>query len=127
MECKGPTAASGYEWQLGDDCGALGQSCVAGACQDASTGGSCPNVAGSWTITQHCEGSLIGAAYAVTQSQCSFSIATVGWSGAVDAQGHITMSGEGAPGTTLTCTGTVDATGLQVDCTPGPCHVEMIR
>lgn len=95
-----------------------------GGDQDSGAGDSCPNVAGNWTIDEHCGGApLIGMRVPVTQSGCDFTTggAFAGFTGSVDGNGDFSMSGV-ASGQTVTCTGTATPTLITESCT-GNCDV----
>lgn len=88
-------------------------------------GGNCTNVAGTWTILEHCEGEFMGQQVSVTQDGCSVTYASPfdGWTGSITGS-TITMSGP-AGGDTLTCTGTASESSISVACpgSGGTCNV----
>jgi hypothetical protein len=90
---------------------------------DSGGGGACPDVSGTWTITQHCDTSLVGEKAVVTETGCSLSFAAPfdGFSGMVAAGGGITLTGA------QSCTGTVEASSITMVCTPGSCDVTLTR
>ena len=98
------------------------------ACSSDSSGGSssgatgaCPNVAGSWKVTKHCDSSLVGQPATVTQKDCALSFAPPfdGFTGSIDKDGKVTLGGP------QQCTGTGSANGFVLTCTPGTCAVEI--
>lgn len=96
--------------------------------QDSGGGNACPNLAGTWTIDEHCGGApLIGMSVPVTQAGCEFTTSGpfAGFTGTVDEDGAFTMSGV-ANGATITCTGTATTTLLTQSCT-GDCDVVLSK
>ena len=91
----------------------------------SSSGGaaSCPNVAGTWKVTAHCEASLVGMSAVVTQNGCALGFAAPfnGFSGTVTADSKVSLSGP------QTCNGTVSASAMSMTCTPGTCAVTLSR
>ncbi|HYQ45473.1 MAG TPA: hypothetical protein VER11_25980 [Polyangiaceae bacterium] len=83
----------------------------------------CPDVSGSWNITEHCEHSLIGTTLTVTQNACalSFSAPFDGFSGSVTTDGKITVGGP------QDCTGTATTSAITMNCTPSTCVVKLAR
>lgn len=83
----------------------------------------CPVVSGTWTVTKHCEASLVGTSLTVTQRDCTlrFSAPFDSFMGTVTAAGGISLSGP------QSCTGTASATAVSMTCTPGSCEVELAR
>lgn len=111
----------------GGGAGTSGSGGSGGGDQD-SGGGNCPNLAGSWTIDEHCGGApLIGMTVPVTQDGCEFTTsgAFAGFTGTLNENGDFTMSGE-AGGMTITCTGTATTTLVTQSCT-GDCDVVMSK
>jgi len=98
--------------------GGAGSGNVGGA-----SSGSCPDVSGSWTLTDHCESSFIGMSLMVTQRDCALSFASPfdAFSGTVTTDGKITLSGP------QDCTGTATTTSVSMNCTPDPCPVKLSR
>jgi len=97
---------------------------------DGGPGGGCPNIAGDWTITDHCEASAVGGGLVVTQTGCAIESSgtfPAGWGGSVDAAGGITMTGPIGEGMTLTCVGSVTGESINMTCTPGGCVVGLSR
>jgi hypothetical protein len=92
-----------------------------------STGGGsdagCPDIAGNWTVTQHCDSSLIGMSAAVTETNCSLSFAAPfdGFTGSIGSDGTVTLSGP------QSCTGKPAADTISLSCTPGTCAVTLTR
>ncbi|HEX4446580.1 MAG TPA: hypothetical protein VH044_07590 [Polyangiaceae bacterium] len=83
----------------------------------------CPDAAGTWTITAHCDASFVGQSVMVTQNDCSLSLAAPfdGFAGTLASDGKLTLSGP------QSCTGTVTATSIAMSCTPGTCVVTLAR
>jgi hypothetical protein len=92
-------------------------------------GDNCINVAGTWTITEHCESHETGQQVSVTQDGCSITYSSpfTGWTGSITGS-SITMSGP-ADGETLTCTGTATETSISVSCPgkDGTCDVTLSK
>jgi len=88
-----------------------------------ASNGACPDISGKWTVSEHCESSLVGMTLDVTEKDCALSFAAPFdvFSGSVSAQGKITLSGP------QTCTGTASATSVSMSCTPEPCPVKLSR
>ncbi|MBN2495728.1 MAG: hypothetical protein JXR96_14135 [Deltaproteobacteria bacterium] len=88
--------------------------------------GNCPDVAGDWLITDHCEEAIEGQHAIIAQDGCSITVDWGGpepWTGTVDENGGLSIGG--STGTdTLTCTGSLSGSTWSVDCAPGGCHVE---
>ncbi|HEX2671698.1 MAG TPA: hypothetical protein VHM25_12540 [Polyangiaceae bacterium] len=99
----------------------------AGSAGSANAGGtndgSCPDVSGEWTVSQHCESSLIGMTLTVTENACVLSFASPfdAIDGSVSSDGKILLSGP------QSCTGTATSTSVSMNCTPDPCPVELAR
>jgi hypothetical protein len=83
----------------------------------------CPDVAGTWNITAHCDASLIGQSVVVTQTDCTLSFAAPfdGFTGTVTNDGMLSLSGP------QSCAGTVTASSISMICTPGTCDVTLAR
>ncbi len=126
MECKPDDEETTHHWQVDDDCSAVGQVCRGGACVEAGGAADCPDLAGDWTFTAHCQAELIGETYQVSQDGCRLNVSPVGWTGSVDGGGRVMMGGD-AGGAPLTCTGTARGDRLDVNCTPGGCAVSLMR
>lgn len=142
LECK--TNDDGdLVWEIDEDCGASGQSCVSGECRLIDTGvnngegnngnngntitpATCPDVSGTWTFEDHCEPSLIGTSYEVFQTGCNLTVSTVGWTGFIESDGAVTISGPIDETTTLTCEGHATETRLEASCVP-TCDVVLVR
>jgi len=86
-------------------------------------GDACPDVSGTWKVSQHCESSLIGLSVSVTEQDCALSFAAPfdQFSGSVSADDRITLSGP------QNCTGSVTAGAISMTCTPGTCKVTLTR
>lgn len=89
----------------------------------SGTNGTCPDISGTWTVTQHCDATLVGASAVVTQTNCSLSFASPfnGFTGSVGADGTITLSGP------QSCTGNRSGNSISLSCTPGTCAVTLTR
>jgi hypothetical protein len=91
----------------------------------ANNAGSCPDVSGEWTITDHCEASFIGMNLTVTENACALSFASPfdAFSGTVTNAGKITLSGP------QSCTGTATSTSVSMNCTADSdaCPVKLAR
>jgi hypothetical protein len=87
------------------------------------TSAACPNVAGTWNITAHCDPTLIGQTVVVTQSDCSLSFAAPfdGFTATAASDGKLTVSGP------QTCSGTASSSELTLTCTPGTCVVKLSK
>jgi hypothetical protein len=99
------------------------------ACEvSGEPGGDCPDLAGTWVVDSHCESSLVGDTFTVTQRGCDLTVSAPfnGWTGYLSSAGGLTMSGP-AGDTYLTCTGSATATAVQTRCSPGSCSVRMSR
>lgn len=83
----------------------------------------CPSAAGTWTVSNHCDASLIGLSAAVTQQGCTLSFAAPfnAFTGQVAADGKVSLSGP------QTCTGTLADDTIELACTPGTCPVVLTR
>ena len=90
---------------------------------DSGASGACPDTAGAWMITAHCDPSLIGQSVTVTQTDCSLSFAAPfdGFTGTVGPDGKVVLSGP------QSCTGTASASSISMTCTPGTCPVKLAR
>jgi hypothetical protein len=97
--------------------------CSSSSNESSPDGGACPDVSGTWTVTAHCDSSLVGQKAVVTQNGCSLSFASPfdGFTGTLTTDGKLTLSGP------QSCTGTVSATTLPLMCTPGTCIVTLSR
>ena len=102
------------------------------ACSSSSSSGSisssggntaCPNVSGTWTVATHCDASLVGQTFTVTQNDCALTFGAPfnGFSGTLTTDGKITVTGP------QSCTGTASATAITMSCTPGTCTVTLAR
>jgi hypothetical protein len=96
--------------------------------QDASNGtssGGCVTLDGTWTVTMHCDTSLVGLHVVVSQSGCLLTFAAPfdGFTGNVTTANVVTLSGP------QSCTGPVgpSAQSLSLSCTPGTCLVTLTR
>lgn len=87
------------------------------------TGATCPNLAGTWNIAEHCDSTLVGENAVVTQTDCSLAFAAPfdGFSGTVGSDGKLTLSGP------QTCSGTASSSTINLNCTPGTCTVKLTK
>jgi hypothetical protein len=101
-------------------------SCAALTCCAGSTsgGGSCENIAGTWTYTAHCDTSYVGKKSTITQDGCNIAandpVANITITGTVSGS---SVSGSAAG---LTCNGSVSGNTLSLVCT-GNCQVKLTR
>ncbi|HWA77916.1 MAG TPA: hypothetical protein VG937_36530 [Polyangiaceae bacterium] len=97
-----------------------------GTSTGGGSGADCPNVAGSWKVTMHCQSSLVGTTVQVSQSGCSFTDETYGFTGTLQSNGTLTVSSGAA---SATCTGTASASAITENCTVAgqPCNVSLTR
>lgn len=93
---------------------------------NANNAADCPDLAGTWFFEEHCEPVLVGTEYVIAQTGCDLTVATVGWTGSVDADGTVTVSGPGIGGANMTCTGQATDTRLEAACSPA-CDVVIVR
>lgn len=100
-----------------------GSSSPPGATSPDGSSAACPDVSGTWTVTAHCDASLVGQKAVVTETGCSLSFAAPfnGFMGTVTMDGKVTLSGP------QSCTGTVSASSISMICTPGTCDVTLTR
>jgi hypothetical protein len=86
-------------------------------------GATCPDVAGTWKITAHCDPSLVGQSLGVTQNDCSLTFAAPfdGFTGTLTSDGKVTVSGP------QSCAGTATVSAISMSCTPGTCTVTLAR
>jgi hypothetical protein len=96
---------------------------TSGGGSSSGSSGACPNVAGAWKITAHCDASLVGQALTITQTDCAlaFSAPFNGFTSTLTTDGKISVSGP------QTCTGTAAASAISMTCTPGTCLVTLGR
>ena len=87
--------------------------------------GDCPDVSGSFTITQHCEADFVGDTLSMTQTGCELTVPLWDMTGTVSSAGRITISGSPG-GDFITCEGTVTGNSFVTDCN-NTCHVEGTR
>jgi hypothetical protein len=109
------------------DAGSGGSSSTGGsAATGGGSGADCPNVAGSWKVTMHCQSALVGSSVKVSQSACSFTDETYGFTGTLQSNGTLTLSSSAA---NATCTGTASASAITENCTVAgqPCMVSLTR
>ena len=83
----------------------------------------CPDVSGTWTVTQHCDATLVGQTLKVMQSDCALSMASPfdQFTGSVTKDDTISLSGP------QTCSGSATADSVSMMCTPGNCAVTLAR
>ena len=112
--------------------GMLSIGCGGEAVSDTGSGGgggaSCPNLAGTWTISSHCDTSFVGDPVSVGQSGCRFTDQTFGFSGTLDASGAFTATTM-LGGQLTTCTGTATASTIAQTCSVlgGTCSMSLVR
>ena len=104
--------------------GSGGASSSAGASNGGTTSTGCPNLAGSWKVTKHCQSVLVGSTVEVTQTGCTASVPSYGFSGTVGANGELNFSGSNG-----SCTGSASANTIDEQCTVlnQPCTVQLTR
>ena len=92
--------------------------------EDAAT--SCPDIAGTWTIVEHCEASAVGLQTTITQQQCWFSATTEGqtYVGSLETDGSFSVSFD-VEGTPWTCTGQVSGKEITETCN-GTCGITLV-
>lgn len=107
---------------------ACGSSSDSGAPSTAASAGApsvaaCPDVSGTWTVTQHCDATLIGQTLNVMQSDCALSMASPfdQFMGRVTKDDTISLSGP------QTCSGSATSDAVSMRCTPGNCVVVLAR
>jgi hypothetical protein len=92
---------------------------------DVGDGGdACPNLAGTWTIKEHCGGApLIGMTVTITQNGCDLVVSDMGdFAGTVDEGGAFSLEGMSITGDAVSCTGTATASMIEETCA-GSCKV----
>jgi hypothetical protein len=110
----------------------LSLGCGGEAVSDMGSGGSggapCPNLAGTWTISTHCDPNFVGDPISVGQSGCNFTDQTFGLSGTLDANGAFTATTMFG-GQQTTCTGTATASSIAQTCSVvgGTCSMSLVR
>jgi hypothetical protein len=94
-----------------------------GSSTDDEDNSKCPDLTGTWTVTEHCDASLVGRSAVLSASGCSLQFAAPfdGFSAAVKEDGKISVSGP------QTCSGDVNANTISLSCTPGTCDVTLTR
>lgn len=107
---------------LGLPCACSSTSSAPGATSPDGGSAGCSDVSGTWTVTSHCDPSLVGQKAVVTQTDCSLSFSAPFnlFTGTVTGT-TITLSGP------QSCTGTVMANSISMMCTPGTCDVTLSR
>ena len=91
--------------------------------------GDCIDVSGDWTLTAHCDPSMVGNDVTITQNGCKISVEWapgMSWNGTVSGS-TLTVSGDRGDGTILTCGGTVTGDTWNSTCSPDPCDVTVTR
>ncbi|MFT3922060.1 MAG: hypothetical protein QM778_05965 [Myxococcales bacterium] len=117
--------------------GVLWTALVVLGCGDDSDGGAadagpeeaaCPQLAGTWKISDHCGGAaLIGMDVTVTQSGCDLTVNSLGtYTGKVGEDGKFTLAGKSANDMPVSCTGTATTTEIDETCSES-CHVVLSR
>lgn len=89
----------------------------------SSTAAACADVSGTWTVSKHCDASLVGMKAVITEKDCALTFAAPfdGFSGTVTKDGKISLSGP------QSCTGTTGSSAIDLACTPGTCAVTLSR
>ena len=135
-DCSEATGNSSWTWTDGSEtCSGTSQisgnrttGSGCGSDQPTGTGGTCPDISGTWTITNHCESEMIGSPATVLQNGCSITVSEWNFTGTVSSSGAITMSGSPS-GDPMTCTGTASTSTISVNCTEtgesGSCAVTL--
>ncbi len=102
---------------------ALGAVVLAGACGGSS---SCPNISGTWKVTQHCVSEYVGLTFPVAQSGCSFTTGDpfANFMGTVGANDEVTLSGPAGSSQPITCSGAVASGVIALNCQPS-CAVSL--
>jgi hypothetical protein len=95
----------------------------ASSSSNTSDGATCPDLSGSWSVTKHCDASLVGMTAHVTQTACSLAFAPPfdGFTGRVTPLSKVTLSGP------QSCMGTAAVGSISLRCTPGTCAVTLTR
>lgn len=104
-------------------CFVLCNACGSDSAGSENTGKTCPDVSGTWQVTEHCVASLVGASASVKQTGCelSFDAPFDGFSGSVTSDGKITIGG------VQDCVGNATSSAISMLCTPGDCQVKLAR
>jgi len=86
----------------------------------------CPDVSGTWFITQHCQASAVGSTLQVQQNACA--VVTNGtateFSGNVGSNGQVSVQGS-TLGVSIQCSGTATSQHVTLNC--GACQVTLER
>jgi hypothetical protein len=112
-------ASFGCSSSSGD--GGSGGSAGGGAGGTGGTGGGsgqCPNVAGTWTISTHCDSSQVGSQVILTQNGCTVTD-DEGTQIPVGSDGSFVYNGSLPDGTTITCSGTATESTITETCSVG--------
>jgi hypothetical protein len=96
---------------------------VAGGCLHPGDRDECPDVEGTYTITQHCEGDFVGDTFAIIQDGCDIEVPLWSFEGSISSDGTTTMQGT-PDDDALTCNGPIVDGHFVMDCSPNGCHVE---
>jgi hypothetical protein len=96
---------------------------VCGACSSSDEKANCPDLAGDWVITNHCDATLIDEQVKVSANGCSLTFGAPfnGFTGNVSADGGLTVNGP------QSCEGAASASNITLVCTPGTCVVKLER
>jgi hypothetical protein len=97
------------------------------SCSDDGRGG-CAELAGTWTIQQHCAPQLVGVSVPIVETGTCAYVTQGTFSGyaiAVATDGTVSVSG-GSSDTPVTCSGTASVSRIEVDCMP-TCRVVVSR
>ena|ERR1700761_2991418 len=92
-----------------------------------ASSGECPSLAGTWTITMHCNGGAIGMAVHVTQGGCTLMLDGVfdGYAGSLTSNGSFNLRGP-STGPAVTCGGVATNRSITETCSPN-CVVTLNR
>jgi hypothetical protein len=104
--------------------GSGGAGPTAGTSNGGTGNGGCPNLAGMWTVTKHCQTNFVNTQVEVTQTGCTASVPSFNFSGTVGANGELNLSsGMGS------CTGAVNGNTINEECVVFnlPCTVQLTR
>lgn len=97
------------------------------ACGTGDDGGSgdgtCPQVATSYVITQHCSSEMVGEVVDFDLNGCRYTVVQWDMSGTVSSNGQTTVSGAPDSDEVIRCSGPISSTSFSVDCN-NDCHVE---
>jgi len=98
---------------------------LAGCGGGGGSNDNCPSMAGTWTVTEHCEAPVVGSQVVVTQFGCDITSVWDGsatFTGTIDESGNSTISGNPGGGP-ITCTGSVSGNTWTSYCESIDCDV----